>query len=84
MPGVPEANRTVTLKVKIKPNNDRSEANLEYSVETRFPCDAPGADIVQIAKTRRRGYVPVPQMSLDDMIDEDGDVVNLETGEVKS
>ncbi len=73
-----DAKRTVTLKVSLKPSNDRTEASLEYAVDTRFPCDAPGSDHVVISQSRCKGYVPAPQMSLDEMLDhETGEIVDL-------
>jgi len=78
--------RVVTLRIEILPDETREKAVLSYRVDTKFPCDAPGADMVTISRQRKRGYVSAPQMSLDDMLDvrDVKEKIDEETGEVIS
>jgi hypothetical protein len=81
---VANANRAVTLKIVMKPDNSREQLGLVFEVATKFPCDAPGSDIVQVAPATKKGYVPAAQMSISEMLNNqrDEEIVNLKTGEV--
>jgi len=66
---VPNANREITLTIKIKPTEDREKANLEYSVKSKFPGDAPGSATILIHRGKKQGWVSAAQqMDLEDMI----------------
>jgi len=83
----PDAVRKITLTLVLKPSADREKAELIYKVETRFPGDAPGMDMVAISRNKKQGYVPAGrQMDIEELLADDehgpaGEIVNLETGE---
>lgn len=71
----PKADRTVTLRVKIKPDPRRVSADLTYAVDLKLPTDAQGSDIVHIRQRDGKGFVSKgEQMGLE--------VVDEETGEI--
>ena len=75
--------RRVILKIEIEPDEAREKAVLTYSVDTKFPVDAPGADMVTISRKRKRGFVSVPQMRIDELLDRrEVEEIDEETGEV--
>jgi len=71
------AQRTVTLKVTIKPNQQRSEAIVEYQANSKLAADSAGAETVtfnQAGKAFVRDSVQLP-LGL-------GETFDPETGEV--
>ena len=72
-----EANaaRTVSLKVKIKPNNDRNQAIISFQASSSLPPDAPGLDTLFLTTTNEgpTAFVHTPeQMTFEDYVQNEG------------
>jgi hypothetical protein len=49
--------RKITLTIKLVPTEDRQQAAIEYTVETKFPAEAPGVDMIGIQRETKRGFL---------------------------
>jgi hypothetical protein len=49
--------RRVTLTIKLVPTEDRQQAAIEYTVETKFPSETPGVDMIGIQRETKRGFL---------------------------
>jgi len=49
--------RRIILKLEILPSEDRSQAAIKATVETKFPSDSPCVDLVSIHREKRQGFV---------------------------
>jgi hypothetical protein len=67
--------RRVTLKIEILPTEDRQQAAIKATVETKFPPDVPGVDMLTIYRDGKRGFINT---------DEQLDIFDPKTGEVPS
>jgi len=72
--------RKVVLTLSLKPNADRTKAEISHKVDVKLQCDAPGVDIVQLSRTHKKGYVMVAeQMNLDELIEKEREQNGIET-----
>jgi hypothetical protein len=53
-----KANRTLTIKVVIKPNATRTCAEVAYQVDLKCPTDSAGADQIFIRQQDGKAFVP--------------------------
>lgn len=67
--------RKVTLKIEILPTEDREQAAIKATVETRFPPDSPGVDMLTIYREKKQGFVNTAEQL---------DIFDPDTGEVPS
>jgi len=49
--------RTVILKIKLSCSSDGEKVVAEYFVETKFPSDAPGQDMLAVHRATKQAYI---------------------------
>lgn len=73
-----KAPRTMTIKVTIKPNANRSMADVGFQIDLKLPSDSTGSDQIFIRQSDSRGFVPKgEQLGFDDLVNETQDVTRL-------
>jgi len=74
----PKAKRSVTLKITIKPNHTRDQADVEYETVAKFAPDAVGKDQLEFNQTGK-GFVQkaeqLPLTTREDFDPESGEVI---------
>jgi hypothetical protein len=53
-----KAPRTVTIKITLKPDAKRQQAEVSYTVDLKTPSDATGTDQILFRQSDARGFVP--------------------------
>lgn len=49
--------RTVTLKIKLSPTDDRQNIGVQYVVEQHFPADSPGMDMIAVRRETGEAFI---------------------------
>ena len=79
----PKATRTVVLKIKVKPVQDRSSAEVTFVAESKIAADVEGVETIHLTKDGAAFVNTAKQMSIEeamkDMADADG-VITMPEG----